>query len=180
MTSESIDFNEVLTVLEEKRSALDTLIANLKAVMSVGALGLPGNNEALFQNEVPSGGTVNLPIGAFLNKSTPAAVTLYLSAVKKKQTASEIAIGLKNGGFESTSKNFETILTTALYRLRRAEKVLKFPDGWALAGFYPDHIRASVSQPKMQKKLKRKKRKKRAEARRTTISGDSPLQTTEV
>ena len=155
MTSESIDFNEVLTILEEKRSALDTLIANLKAVMSVGALGLPGNNEAFFQNEVPSGGPVNLPTGAFLNKSTPAAVTLYLSAVKKKQTASEIAMGLKNGGFESTSKNFEPTIKTALYRLRKVEKVLRFPDGWALAEFYPDHIRAS--QLKMQKKLKRKK-----------------------
>ena len=172
MATEKLDFTEVLTVLEAKRSALDTLIGNFKAAMSLGALGLPGDIDVLSQSGVPStsnGGPVDLPTGAFLNKSIPAAVTLYLSAVKKKQTVREIATALKEGGLESTAKNFEATLTGALYRLRIAEKVLRFPDGWALAEFYPDRIRASVSQAaKPKTKKKRKPRKKAAKSRHAT------------
>ena len=165
MASENLDFTEVLAVLEAKRSALDTLIANFKAAMSIGALGLPGETDAVSQQSVSNGGPVDLPTGAFLKKTIPAAITLYLSAVRKKQTVREIATAIKAGGLESTAKNFEATITGALYRLRDAEKILRFPDGWALAEFYPDRIRASVSQPKIGKKSKRRKR---AKTRRTT------------
>ena len=167
MASEKLDFAEVLGVLETKRAALDTLIESFKAALSVGALGHPGDIElsAIAPSQpgvsATNGGPVELPTGAFLNKSFPAAVALYLSAAKKKQTVREIATALKEGGLESTARNFEAIVTGALHRLKAAEKVLRFPDGWALAEFYPDHIRASVSQSsKAKTKKKRKPRKK--------------------
>ena len=183
MASEKLDFSAVLDVLEAKRAALDTLIESFKAALSLGALGHPGDIDvssiAPAQPGMSSGvngGPVDLPTGAFLNKSIPAAITLYLSAIKKKQTTREIAKALKKGGLESTAKDFEGPITGALNRLRAAEKVLRFPDGWSLAEFYPDHIRASVSKaagkPKTKKKAKPKK--KVGKSRRTAKTASGP------
>ena len=175
--AEKLDFADVLAVLETKRSALDTLIESFKAALSVGALGHSGDIDvSAFVPSQPgvsatNGGPIELPIGAFLNKSIPAAVALHLSAVKKKQTAREIATVLKEGGLESTARNFEATVVGALHRLKAAEKVLHFPDGWALAEFYSDRIRASVSQSsKTKTKKKPKSMKKAARSRRATTA----------
>ena len=85
-----------------------------------------------------------LPVGAFLNKSVPEAIELYLSSVRQKQTGRQVADALKAGGLESKAKKFDNAVNTALHRLMKAGKVLRFSDGWALARFYPPHIRTSA------------------------------------
>src|SRR5580698_4809299 len=63
------------------------------------------------------GQPMDLPDGAFFGKSIPACVKLYMSAAKKKKTIKEIAAALREGGVESTSDNFESVVTGALNRL---------------------------------------------------------------
>jgi hypothetical protein len=170
MASEKFDFAEFLAVLEAKRAALDALIGSYRAALSIGALGQPGDVDLSAVASMPGlntgkGGPVELPQGVLLGLSLPAAIKLYLSAARRKQTTREIATGLKEGGVESTAKLFENTLTTALHRLKVAGDVLKFNDGWALAEFYPENLRnriAAQADQKSAKKAPPKSRKRTA------------------
>ena len=112
-----------------------------------------------------------------MGKSIPAATKLYLSAVKKKQTTKEITNALRDGGVESTSKNFDNIVTTALHRLRMSGVLLRFKDGgWGLAELYPANIRASIGQPSKAKQATKryrspKKKTKRARTKKKPGEG---------
>jgi hypothetical protein len=83
----------------------------------------------------------DLPVGALRNQTLPEAIKLYLQAGTRKQTNKEIATGIRSGGFESGSTNLDTAIGSALFRLKKAGVVLRFPDGWDLAEHYPEHIR---------------------------------------
>ena len=107
MAENMMDYQTMLADMEAKKAVLEQAIASLKAAIVAGALGRSG--------EVPPGSfsagsssmePVELPVGAFLNKSVPAAIKLYLSAVKKKQTTQQITTALKEGGVESIASNF--------------------------------------------------------------------------
>jgi hypothetical protein len=108
---------------------------------------------------------IELPVGAFRNKSIPEAIKLFLASVRRKQTIRQIAQGLKDGGLESTARNFETTVAGAIYRLQDSGDVLKFKDGWDLALSYPEHIRKSIAtDTKPQRKSRKPKRRKRGSA----------------
>jgi len=147
MASEKPDQDGFLAVIENKIAVLRAFADSYRAAVAVGALG-PGDIDASAlasplagRPDVP----LELPQGALLGKSLPAAVKLYLSAVRKKQTTRELAMALKEGGIESTSGNFENIVTTALNRLKATGEVLRFKDGWGLAELYPASLRSSLT-----------------------------------
>src|SRR5207248_11676301 len=102
----------------------------------------------------------DIPKGAFLGKSIPEAISIYLKTVRKKCTGSEIAQSLKKGGIESTSRNFQLTVTNTLYRLKEAGKVLRFEDGWGLSEWYPEGLRSRVDQKKTKGKKSGPKKKK--------------------
>lgn len=171
MAADRIDFAEVLASLEAKRAALDALIGSYRAAIAVGALGgdidVSGIQSAssATAGTSRSGGPIDLPQGALLGKSLPAAIQLYLSAARRKQTTHEIVAALKDGGVETTSQNFINTVYTALQRLKTAGTVLKFNDGWALSEFYPENLRAKLAaQSEGRPRRKRATRKKRAAA----------------
>jgi hypothetical protein len=153
------EFTESINRLLAKRALIDATIANLVA--------LSGGVMPSLDSSIPGtqGGAdrqpTELPQGAFLGKSLPAAVKLYLSAVMKKQTIKEIATALRDGGVESTSDNFEGVITGCLHRMKSNGELLKFKDGWALAEHYPAHIRASLSQSGGVKRPTPKKKSKK-------------------
>src|ERR1035438_5529030 len=115
---QSGDIAAIIKDLMNRRAALDAAITNL--LTASGAM-VAGTD---FSSSVPlmsTGGGADqqpteLPRGALLGKSLPAAVKLYLSAMKKKQTDREIAAALREGGVESTSDNFEKVVTGCLNR----------------------------------------------------------------
>jgi hypothetical protein len=148
MASEKPGYTEILADLLAKRAALDNAIAAIQTALTIGALGQPSDVELASAGGVGFNGSapVELPTGAFIGKSLPAAIKIYLSAVKRKQTTKEIATALKEGGVESTSGNFENIVTGTLNRLKAAGEVLRFKDGWGLSEFYPDNLRARLAQ----------------------------------
>jgi hypothetical protein len=61
---------------------------------------------------------------------------------------------------ESTSDSFENVVTGSLNRLKATGEVLRFPDGWALADWYPEAFRNRISQEKNRPKGKRSGRPK--------------------
>ena len=120
------------------------------------------------------GQPIDLPEGAFLGKSVPACIKLYLSAARKKKTIKEIALALKEGGVESTSDSFENVVTGAINRLKISGEVLRFKDGWGLPEWYPAHIRSAAPTGKR----RQKKGKKRGQNNTTKLPAPASTHTT--
>jgi hypothetical protein len=174
MAQEMIDYAAILADAKAKRAALDAFIASLENAQALGALGQPGEGVSAPLGFGISGPPVELPVGALKNKSVSNAIKLYLAACKKKQSIHEIATALKEGGIESTSKNFEVIVYNALRALTKAGIVLQFKDGWALAELYNPQLRARLAQQnnapkKSAKKGRRKAKRSGATNRQATI-----------
>jgi murein L,D-transpeptidase YafK len=101
--------------------------------------------------------------------------------MKKKQSVREIATALREGGVESTSPNFENVLTGCLHRMKTNGDLLRFKEGWALAEFYPEHLRRSLSSQDVAATTKRKtanKKTKKAQktAKSAKVSGSPKVQ----
>jgi hypothetical protein len=143
MATEKFDYARLLNDIEAKIAALQALRGSVQAATAVGALGEAVEGLSPIGTGMPLGMPTDLPEGAFNGKSIPTCVELYLSAVKKKKTNKEIAAALREGGVESKASNFETVVTGALFGLKRAGKVLRFKDGWGLTEWYPAHLRGA-------------------------------------
>lgn len=160
--TKAIDYSVMLADLYAKRAGIDAAIAGIIAasggyvnVTVPDGIGVPPN-----AGGSPDRQPTELPRGAFLGKSLPAAVKLYLSAVMKKQSIKEIATALRDGGVESTSDNFENVITGCLNRMKNNGEILRFKDGWALAEFYPEHLRRNLAPGAAPKSKNGKKAKK--------------------
>jgi hypothetical protein len=172
MAENIMDYQTLLADMEAKKAVLEQAISALRAAIAAGALGQPGEIPLGSFSTGPMGGSVDLPVGAFLGKSLPAAVRLYLLTIRKKQTTSQIATALKEGGVETTADNFEQVVAGALFRLKHAGEVLRFPDGWGFAEHYPERIRKAVTQEP--KKLMRKRLTKKGKATMAKIKKEQP------
>jgi hypothetical protein len=104
MAGEKLGYVEILADLEAKKAAIEATITALRTALTIGALGTPSGDVDLSAATFPgasafNGSTpVDLPKGALLGKSLPAAIKIYLSAMKRKQTTREIATALKEVG----------------------------------------------------------------------------------
>lgn len=157
MSTEKVDYyGAILADAEAKIAALQELVASVKKAVALGASGPSG--EVLPSASPSNNEAMDLPVGAFSGLSVPAAVKLYLGAIKRKQTAPQIVAALKDGGMESTASNFYTVVAGALFRLKQSNEILRFKDGWGLASLYPEHIRKAAAT--QESKPARKKAKK--------------------
>lgn len=77
--------------------------------------------------------TLDPPVDTFRRTYLKEAILLYLRAGQRRQTAKQIAAGLLAGGYPTMSKSFDTIVGNTLGYLKRANLVLRFPDGWDVA-----------------------------------------------
>lgn len=150
--------NPLFAYAEARIAAWQAVLASLKAALSLD----PSKaGEGIDLSSVAGVGSgeigqpIDLPDGAFLGKSVPACVKLYLSAARKKKTSKEITSALREGGVESTG-DFYNVVTTALTRLRAAGEVLKFKDGWGLSEWYPANMRTNGASAKRSPKSKSK------------------------
>lgn len=179
MPLDKVDYAALLSDLEAKKAALEASIASIRSAMALGVLG-----EAAEGVEVPqrgstssgdNGAPVDLPRGALLGKTIPQAITLYLSAVKRRQTNKQITEALKEQGVVSTGK-LEQVVTGSLNRMRGIE-VLRFDDGWGLTAWYPESFKSKMAEPsgKTPKTAKAGKNGKtaalRARARKALVKG---------
>jgi hypothetical protein len=140
--------NPVVAYIEGRIAAWQAALNSVKSAMAGenGGQSIEGM-ELTAAGNAQGGGTglpIDLPEGAFLGKSIPACIKLYLSASRKKKTVKEIAAALIEGGVESTSSKFENNVTSSLNRLKTAGEVLRFKDGWGLPEWYPAHIRSAA------------------------------------
>lgn len=163
-TTEKPALDNFLAMVEARIAALQQLKESYIAAVSVGAFGQGGDIDLSSLSNGARGAAYDLPTGALLGKSVPQAIKLYLGAVRKKQTASEIMNGLKDGGVESMAANFLNNITSSLHRLKTAGDVLQFKDGWALAEFYPESLRAKIAKDAEPKKKATKPKKKNAKS----------------
>ena len=180
MATENQDVvSSFVAVVEGKIRALQALLDSLKSAVAIGALGSGDGVDlggTLSSSNVPDMTPMDLPEGAFNGKSLPACVKLFLSAAKRKKSVKEIATALREGGVESTSDNFENVVTGALFRLKTSGEVLRFKDGWGLSEWYPANMRGNGSA----KKPKAKKKGKRAKAKASSPIETAKAQTQQV
>jgi hypothetical protein len=138
--------NPLFAYAEARIAAWQAVLASLKAALALDPGGQTSDGLDVSSLSVSQNGDlgqpVDLPDGAFLRKSLPECIKLYLSAARKKKTIKEVSTALREGGVESTSDNFESVVTGALNRLKRAGEVLRFRDGWGLSEWYPANMRA--------------------------------------
>jgi hypothetical protein len=167
MAADKFDYASVINDIKAKITALQAILTSVESAAALGALGQPIEGIELSTPTVGNadlGVPTDLPKGAFIGKSLPACIELYLSAVKKKKTNREIAVALREEGVESNAKHFDNVVTGALFGLKKAGKVLRFKDGWGLAEWYPAHIRA-VPPAKSSKRAKKSGWKKKLNAK---------------
>jgi hypothetical protein len=155
----------LLSDAEAKQAALAAYVAALKVALASGALGKTVDI-GVSQGLGDVGGVPDeLPVGAFNNKSVPAAIKLYLAAVKTKRSTAQIAAALKDGGVESLSRNFQEVVRSALGKLKNDGELARFPDGgWKLTEQIPQALRNRLDegQKKPKPKAKAKSKKKPA------------------
>lgn len=163
MASVKPETDGFLAVLEQKIAALTALRESYRQALATGALGgQPGEIDFSSAMGVGTGRTdvpIDLPKGALLGKSLPAAVKLWLTSARRKASVKDIATALREGGVESTSPNFENVVSGALHRLKANHEVLRFKDGWAAAEFYPTSLRTTGTKNTKNKTPKAKKKK---------------------
>lgn len=165
MAEDKKEHTSVLNIneLDAKIAALQALREAMKAAQALGVLGPLIEGVGTFQAAAngDASGPIDLPEGAFNNKSVPACIELYLSsAPMKKRTNKEIVAALREGGVETNAGNFDTTVAAALFKLKQAGKVLRFKDGWGLTSWYPAHIRGSAPVPAKKQSGKKKRQKK--------------------
>ena len=163
MAAEKPETDGFLAVLDKKIAVLTALRETYRQALAAGALGQPGEIDFSSAMGVGSGRSdlpIDLPKGALLGKSLPAAVKLWLTSARRKASVREIATALREGGVESTSPNFENVVSGALHRLKANNEVLRFRDGWAAAEFYPTTLRTNSAKGTKGAKSARAKRKK--------------------
>ena len=163
MATEEPKQDGFLTMVDAKIEALQALAESYRAALSVGALGHQAANldqpalTTTIGELVTYEHVADLPVGVLRDKSTPDAIKLYLKAGRRKQTGKEIAEGLKEHGFHSTSKDLGGIVHASLHRLKKVGVVLRFQEGWDLAESYPEHVRAKMAKPKKTAKPKKRR-----------------------
>lgn len=136
MGSDRAETDPVLARIQAKIAAWQAAADSYRA-----ALALEQSSDLEGGNGARTGGAIELPIGAFRGMKIPEAVKLFLQATRRKQTAREIAAGLREGGMETTAKNFETTVAGALHRMKIDGEVLRFKDGWDLAEAHSTALR---------------------------------------
>lgn len=176
MGTESLDYTAILNDLEAKKKAIEAAIASLRSALSVGALGLTLADASVGMQDAVgfSFSTGEVPDGAFLGKSIPEAVKLYLEIVKKKQTTRQIADALRKGGIESISSRFPTIIHATLNRVRKSPNspIVKVGTLWGLSGWYPKGITSGPTE----KRSKKSKHKTKA-AKKVGLAATNEIKT---
>jgi hypothetical protein len=180
MSTDKFDFAEILAVLEAKHAALGSTIEHFRAALKLGALG-SGDNTVAGPSQQRSGfgadRSIELPNGALVGKTIPDAIRIFLSAARRKQTTEQIVEALREGGVESTAKNFKKSVNTTLNRLTAFRELLKFKDGWALAEFYPESLRAKIEAAADARPKKRPKKAKAAKKPLLALPPVAPSET---
>lgn len=187
MTTEKTENTSLVASLisqfEAQIAALQTAVVSLRAVQATGALGSVSGNDALGTAVSAANlAAIDLPEGAFKNKSIPQCIELYLSTVgMKKKTNQEITDALKEGGVESTGELGNSV-SGALFKLRKLGKILRFKEGWGLASNYPAHIRGAAdtgsdksTKPKAKKPRAKAKAKSKAKAVPKSKAASQPV-----
>lgn len=174
MAGEKLDGTTLISAIDAQIAALQNLRSAALAAMAVGAMSQIGGEGVVSANS-DVGAVSDLPEGAFKNKSVPACIELYLSSVgMKKKTNKEIAEALNDGGVETNADNFENTVASALFKLKKSGKVLRFKDGWGLAANYPAHIRgAAGATANVAGKKAGSKKKGQRKAKKTEVTQDA-------
>jgi hypothetical protein len=136
MTEQS-PYAALLADLEKERDGLNTTIAVLRRKMGLAAEQEASGPKPSSTATVANGDAKPKEITSdtFFGMKVPDAIRAYLAMVKRPAKVSAIADALTDGGLQHTAKDFNSNVQTALHRMKG--EVVKVPNGWGLAEWYP-------------------------------------------
>src|ERR1019366_1896561 len=126
----------VLAEMERDRDELTNAINIFRRRMGLAAhepLNGGGSSTGTGNQETLGGpsGPIELTRDMFFGMKLPEAIRSYLAMVKRPTRATAMVKALIDGGFQSTSGNFDGLVRQALSS--RMPDVVNLPNGWALA-----------------------------------------------
>ncbi len=159
----------MLAEMERERDELNSAINYLRRRMELPTIegptsaaavnGKPSSSAARGAEVSQDGRGVEITRDMFFGMTLPDAIRSYLSMMKRPTKASAIIKALVDGGFQTTSGNFDGLVRSAISQRLRGE-VVNLPNGWALASWYPGR----TFEKKTKKKTRTRKRKARPSA----------------
>lgn len=163
----------VLADLERERDELDSLIARLRKKAGESRDGGAASPTQTSNGQLSGnaeGRTAVVPTAltpdAFFGMTIPDAIRMYLKMAKRPTPSPLLINALRDGGLQSTSKDFPASIRTALTRMRG--EVVNLPNGWALAEWYPG--RTFEKKTRTPKKKGKKARRKHAEPGNASVA----------
>jgi hypothetical protein len=150
--AENINYQAVLADLRAKRDALNAAIGAIEEIAGIKKSPLAQKGSGM-ASVVPSpletpAGPVEIHRNAFFGLKMPDAIKKYLSMAMRRETTGAIIEGLKAGGLASESKNFTSIVYTALRRLERKGEVVRIGKKWGLAEWQPGYVKKGKEESK--------------------------------
>jgi len=136
MADPVINWAALIPELEKERDRIIDMIAFARGKAgqppeeSNGA-GSPRQTSLASSAEIPT----ELRGDTFFGMTVADAIKTYLAMVKRPQRAADIARALEQGGFLHSSKNWLNTVQATLTRQKGI--VVKMPNGWGLAEWYP-------------------------------------------
>jgi len=134
----------MLAEMERERDELTSAINLFRRRMGLSATdpqsnvavnGRPTSDTTGITGAPSDAGPLQITRDMFFGMNLPEAIRSYLSMVKRPTKASTIVKALADGGFQSTSSNFDTRVRQTLSS--RMPDIVNLPNGWALAAWYP-------------------------------------------
>jgi len=136
MSTETINYEDVIADLEAKRAHLDTMIAGLRSIAGMSGLGIPttgGSGGTL----LPSDGKI--ASDAFFGKSIPDAAITHLGNVRKKLSTQQLMDAMESGGLPRSKYN--TVYAILRRRESQVGDIVNMQGEWGLASWYPNHVK---------------------------------------
>jgi hypothetical protein len=130
-------YAEVLADLERERDGLTAAINVIRRKMGLAPEESAPKIAASVANGTGSNdkGSSEIKPDSFFGMKLPDAIRSYFAITKRPALPSTIAKALLDGGLQSTAKDFNSMVQTAINRMKG--EVVRVPNGWALAEWYP-------------------------------------------
>lgn len=138
MSTDNINYEDVIADLEAKKAHLETMIAGLRAVAGLGNLGIPPSGGPGGTSPTNSG---KIASDAFFGKSIPVAAIAHLSNVRKKLSTQQLMDAMEAGGLPKSKYN--TVYAILRRRESQVGDIVNMQGEWGLASWFPNHRKKS-------------------------------------
>ena len=135
MADAGIDWAALVPELEKEYVRIGDLLAFARIKAGLANTPDAGNTQQFRPPSTPGDNPTEIRPDTFFGLSIADAIKKYLGMVRRPQRASEIARAIEQGGLLHSSTNWVNTVQATLSRQKGV--IVKLPNGWGLAEWYP-------------------------------------------